>query len=272
MKLQLNMWSAGIVALCMCFGAHAQVAVVLEASSHEAIVGESLSLGLKTIDNGKETTLAWADAPVRWFFVRGGGHQSNRRAPELIENVASVRLEHSGVTMIGVHLAPEPAAMASADLRAMLDSELPASGQRSLAALVQDRENVVVQRHETAVTLVRASAPGLAPSGTSLSKAGLAAEIRLYADPTRIEVGSDLPIRAYAGADKPHVIVKARHVATSQEVVVETNGAGQGDVRIDRPGLWQLVFHHASASSDEGVDVDVYVASVTFEVSAGEKR
>ena len=250
--------------------------------------GESATLRLETHEAEGVREIAWGEAGVEWVFVRDSHSQRNHAGAPIEADGRTLRVSptRAGVTMVGVDLARRVEVMgveafgrlmerAGKGLEEMQtgpgkapprDQEAPPRDQEAPA---QDAEAPLqVLRVESACALVRV---GGAATDVGVSKSGLATEIRALMDPTALLLPSDMAVRVYAdGSGVPGATVIATHAASGAERRTTADEKGIAPVRLDRPGLWRVEFHHVVPSRDAEADWVVYSCVLTFEAGAGE--
>ncbi|MCP5111763.1 MAG: DUF4198 domain-containing protein, partial [bacterium] len=212
---------------------------------------------------------------VGWFFARVSGTQDNYAEDRLRQAAADQKaitlpLEHSGVLLAGLDKKPAIEQVQGRELLAFLGARTAFKTARGESRAVNPRRIYRVRRFESAKVLVRVPGPGgEAPhSATAQSKTGQLVEIRPLADPTSIAVGSDLPIRVYAGGEKRSgAMVLATNVSTGKSQKLTTDPVGAADFNVNASGLWRVEFHHAQKlEQDPDADWLIYSATLSFEV------
>lgn len=229
--------------------------------------GTQLRLRLQLDDGVSIRRVPWGE--IRWFFVRIAGTQENRSEIQPAnpqEDFVRVPLELGGVALIGLDMRPVVASMTRNEFAAFLKRRVdPKEGTKVEEAA---EGKVRVRWVQSAKTLVRVQAgeEGIAPSATATSKAGQAVEICPLFDPTLIQVGSDLPLRAYLeGSPMAGVKVRASSLGVTQNAITDANGFCH--LTITQPGVWRVEFHYAQPlKGDAEADWVLYSATLTFKV------
>ncbi len=124
----------------------------------------------------------------------------------------------------------------------------------------------------SACALFSIGQPGL--GAVSLKKSSFSASVRLYADPTSIRVGGDLPLRLYVKGE-PMPLVKLRAGSDGQEQAQElfSDSEGFARVKLDRPGVWQVEFSAIRAARRDAAAEWVHAShSLVFFVPAAGGR
>jgi len=210
---------------------------------------------------------------VRWLFSRSPGVQENledtKAAPG--EDFLGVPTGRAGVTVIGLDLPPTTLALSSEEWSAFVaEHVLTVPEARSVAG---DGRGVRIRQIASAKTLIRIRAddgPGVS-SAEAMSKAGLKAEIRPGADPTRLRVGSDLPLVVYADNIKRKARVTATALSGEAAQTVDIGAGGMAVIRITHTGIWRIAFHFLESAppGEPQADYVVYSGTLTFEVPEG---
>lgn len=198
----------------------------LGVSTSALAVGEPLRMTWRTA----EGDLAWPEGMLRHVMVRTLGEQTNADSiPASDGGVAEVPNESSGVIMAGVMLAPTTVRPDAGDL-ARLDAPstpVPAGANVTLVRCAK-----VLARADDDQTRGRRSS-------IATSKTGQPAEIRPLMDPTVAGVGSDVPLRVYAGLSaRGGAVLRARLVTSAGD---EAAGDSQQTLLADRSGI--AIFH-----------------------------
>lgn len=207
--------------------------------------------------------------PVDWLFVRAAGAQTNMGAGDApkpdARGRAALTIDHAGVAMIGMELAPTDSDWAPAVVR-----EFAARANREDPCLTAP---MPVRYVRSAVTLIHATdaAGGAGTDSSATSKAGLQVEIRPLMDPTRMQPGGDIPMRVYLEGDAAAGgTVHATHMPTGRTQRVKADAKGIAPLRIDAAGEWRLEFHEFRKARAEGEAALAASATLTFEVPAVE--
>jgi len=217
----------------------------------------------------------WPADRVEWLFVRGGPTQTNRHevhADHAQRGAVDVKIEHPGVTLVGVDQRPVVLNLTGDEWRAFLRANV-AETSNAAARLPEGSHPVRVRHVVSTKTLIRAArADGQVNSSPiATGKSGQAVEIRPLFDPTAIRPGSDLPMRLYVDGDKcVGAQGRATHVASGHAVTFVTDREGSAFFRVTEPGLWRVEFHQATPRpGDTAADWNLYTATLTFEVQKG---
>ncbi len=260
--------AAGLLALCGA-SASGQRVVALGADRLTLEPGESASLRLESVGAEGAREIAWGGAGVEWVFVRDSRSQRNHQSAPAGDDGMTVRVSpvRAGVTMVGVDLARRVEVM-KAEAFGQL-AERAGKASETVPGKVPPRDGGVrVLRVESACALVRV---GGAATDVGVSKSGLATEIRALMDPTALRLPSDMAVRVYAdGSGVPGATVIATHAASGAERRTTADDKGIAPVRLDRPGVWRVEFHHVARARDDAADWVVYSCVLTFEAGGGE--
>ena len=207
----------------------------------------------------------WKDTNIDWLFVRVAATQRNMDAVPLAPNGrALIPLDHPGIAVIGVDLAPRTDTLPLSDLNTFIADRARLNGP------LPERGAVRIRRVESAKTILRSGAPGQEAGSTEATgKTGQKVELRPLMDPATTPAGSDIAIRAYilgAGAGGARLI--ATHTPTGQTQDIACDGGGYGNLRITAPGEWRVEMHEVRAGDEHGL-VILYSATLTFSTPEG---
>jgi hypothetical protein len=219
---------------------------------------------------------SWPAERLGYFFIRSGGTQENRDTLPATQDAPTrsepIRLTHAGVAVLGLDMQPEVVLTPVADLQRFVEQNVAEGARSAVLGQASRQQAVRVRRVESALTMVRVpSADGKRrPSSIAMSKTGQPAEIRCLFDPTMLKVGSDFPVRIYAGGSaRAGVQVKATSVATGQSETKLTDASTTTHFRITSTGTWRIEFHYVEAlTEDPDADYVIYSGTLTFEVPA----
>ena len=244
----------------------------LSADRLVAVVGESVTLQLRSA-NENIADAPWTADQIAWLFIRGEGTQRNiprARYDNPDATSIEVRLTQPGVTMIGVDRRPQvqqwPAARVRETLQGLVDDvKLPAADGDAARVRVIESSKIILR-------VVGDDPRRGRQSAVAQSKSGQQVELRLMADPARVPIGSDLPVRAYVGGDKrPAARVTATHVesGTVQESLATRDGFV--NLTVTAAGRWRIEMFAADAA-EVGAEFDwiVYRSVVEFEAGGPE--
>lgn len=233
----------------------------LRPSSPDAIECAVVSYQVDTLERAVASEAAWPD-PVKRLFIRSPGFQENRSAEDAPkaafgQRSVAVTLEHPGVTLVGIDLAP-------------LDLDWPAESLRALAGAaphaIPGTGAVRARLIECAKSIVRVgSGPG-SHETVGTSKAGQVVEIRPFMDPAASPVGSDVALKVYIRGDAVQdAVVTATNASTGEVQHVNLAPSGNGFFHVASPGLWRLEFRKAIRTEKENQPPwTVYSATLTF--------
>ncbi len=210
----------------------------LEARTYALAKGEPLTLTWKT----GEGALAWPEGLLRHVLVRTLGEQTNADSIPASDGVmADVPSESTGVVMAGVMLAPATVRPDGNDLARLEAASAPVRAGTNVTLV---RCAKVLARLDDEQTRGRRS-----PIATS--KTGQPAEIRPLMDPTVAAVGSDVPLRVYAGLSaRGGAALRARLVkgagedaaAGDSDQTLVADGSGIAIFHVTRPGVWVIEY------------------------------
>ncbi|MEW6200240.1 MAG: DUF4198 domain-containing protein [Planctomycetota bacterium] len=238
--------------------------------------GATVAVHFDVGEAGTARPASWPADRIEWLFVRGGPTQTNRhevRADDPQSGAVDVKIEHPGVTLVGVDQRPVVLNLTGDEWRAFLRANVAESNNADAAHLPAASHPVRVRHVVSSKTLIRAArADGQVNSSPiATGKSGQAVEIRPLFDPTAIRPGSDLPMRLYVDGDKcVGARGRATHVPSGHAATFVTDREGSAFFRVTEPGLWRVEFHHASPrTGDPAADWNLYTATLTFEVQKG---
>lgn len=139
-----------------------------------------------------------------------------------------------------------------------------ATGPTMVAADFAPVASGLVRHVRSAINLFRA--PGATEaSAVALSKSGVAADIRCYLDPTRLDAGDELPVRLYVrGSAVGGVTLKYWREGDPLASHVVADPSGFCRIPIAKRGVWRLVFDHTVVRDSER-----FTGSLTFIVDGG---
>lgn len=205
-----------------------------------------------------------------WVFVRGEGTQENLDSPPAADASGQVPLPSvkSGAAMVGVDFSPTTETLAPAAAREFLSARTG-----SQIAIDESKPKLNVRWTRSCKTFVRIGAAGepVAASHVAVGKAGQEVEIRPLMDPTAGRIGSDIPMRFFAGGGKAAgARAIATPLATGKPQELRTSAEGIADLRLTDPGVWLIEFHHATKPQD--ADLAIASATLTFELTAEAAR
>lgn len=251
-------------------------AAFLTPSQFVVAPGATVAVHFDVGEAGSARPATWPADRIEWLFVRGGPTQTNRhevRADHPQSGAVDVKIEHPGVTLVGVDQRPVVLNLTGDEWRTFLRANV-AELSNAPAARLPDGSAAVRVRHVVSTkTLVRAArADGQVNSSPiATGKSGQAVEIRPLFDPTAIRPGSDLPMRMYVDGDKcVGAHGRATHVPSGHAATFVTDREGSAFFRVTEPGLWRVEFHHATPrTGDPAADWNLYTATLTFEVQKG---
>jgi hypothetical protein len=264
-----------VVAACGVAAAAGQTITYLTPAKYAATVGERVAVFSDVREGDVIRRTPWPTQTIDWLFVRAPGTQENREnvgPADPKEDFVSVTLAKPGVTMIALDTKPVVTIVSGKQFKAFAKRTATGRLYEDAIAAIADEDRVRMRRIESAKTLVRVLDPDGKPmshSAVAQSKTGQAVEIRALADPTMVAVGSDLPVRAYVGADaRPGVKMLATCVATGKTQEALTDPTGSCHFRISDAGVWRVEFHYAEPlENDPNADWVVYSATLTFETT-----
>ncbi len=266
--------AAILAATWLCGGAFAQDLRWIEPSAYRAAVGEDVLLHVQTRSPQGAASAAWPGDSVRWFFVRAQGTQDNRdaAAPAGGDTGLRLKLEQPGVTLVGLDLRPFDLRLTAAELREAVTRLRAAERPDELLARAGDHPQRV--SHIACMKTLLRSADRRGMSQVATSKTGQRAEIRLLIDATAIEVGSDLPVRLYAGDGKAaDAVATAIHDASGTREEFSVDREGIGHFALTHSGAWRIEFHDLQPAAQPAADEwTLYSATLTFEARGGEGR
>ena len=278
MKASLFLRLAPVLATLVGLG-HAQSTHYLHSDRFELAVGERIEVDFMARKEGELEEALW---PTRfdWFFVRGGGGQTNLSDPRVQpgRRTLELTLRRPGITLVAADRPAFVETVGKSELRIFLAEKVGRTtlNRRDLAALKAIAGDVVrVRRIESTKTLVRVlGAEGFLPnSAVAQSKTAQAVEIRPLADPTSVPVKGDLPLRIYVpNPDKAGTKVIARHPSSGRSQTFLTDRMGTGFFTISTVGLWTVEAHHARRTGGQDADWELFTATLSFEVPAGDPR
>jgi len=248
---------------------------------YELASGGELTLRFEREREGELARAAWPGS-FDWLFVRVAGHQETMTElgpADASEDFVRLRTTRPGITLIGADRPERVERVDAAELRAFLAAKV---GPRSLPAGWRETlggggraGGLRVRRVESAKALVRVlGGQDWRPnSATAQSKTGQRVEIRPLADPTSVQVKSDLPVKVYLPGAKRGVAVTARHVDSGRTQTFFTDDGATGFFTVSVSGLWTVEAHAARPLPDDpGADWEVATATLTFEVPHWDPR
>jgi hypothetical protein len=260
-------------------GAHArsQSTTFLVPSRFEAASGSKLEVHVELGAGGALSPAAWPSGALEQFYVRTAGTQWNLpdAAPARPEDAfVAVDLGDPDAAMIGLDRRPWIESVPGAKLREFLEKNVEASSLPEGWKARTEADNLRVRHLDSAKLLVRSlrgatvGEPERLPgSATSASRAGQRSEIKVIVDPTVMALGSDLPLRvSWSDSKDPDATILALHVPSGTASSVRAQ-RGNGWIRIDRAGRWQLEVHRARRlAEDAGADFEIETATLVFSV------
>jgi hypothetical protein len=264
-----------VIALLAGAAASAQEAVFLSPQSF-VIPGGQARVQLLSGQPAAAAATPWTADRTKWLFSRSAGAQDNLHdvAPAAADDFLAIPAGKSGVTVIGLDLAPQVLEF-TAD-----EWQKRASAMRPAGAPLENRsesgKRVRVRHLASAKALLRAGAaqgPDAA-SAEAMSKTGQAAEIRPLFDPTVLRVGADLPLAVYAdNIKRKDIRVAAASVQGGTVEEIEIGSGGLANLTLTHPGIWRIAFQviEPAPKVDSDVDWIVYSGTLTFEVQEAGK-
>lgn len=230
-------------------------------------------IGIEARSDREFINLGWPQREIRWLFVRGHGVQENRDtlAPLLTDPQSAIAPAATpGVNMIGLDFRPRQTTRTAAELRDELASraaEIP----DTLTILADDARLTVRYVASAKLLLQLPGESGPDESTVSTSKSGQAVEIRPLANPMRLPVGSDFPMRLYTGGDKRgEVRVIATHAASATQRQIDVDRGAFANLTLTHAGRWYVEFTHVEPRRDSdgsGADWIVWSATLTFDAA-----
>lgn len=217
----------------------------------------------------------WPSGSMTHAFVRALGEQANFDSiPSADGRIAEVAAAAAGVTMAGVTLTSELAKPDAGDL-ARLEEPTVRIEAGSAVRLVRCSKTLV-RRDDDATRGQR--------SAIAISKAGPPTEIRPMMDPTVALIGSDVPLRVFAGsAARPGAVLHARLIAPAAgaalpeavEQTIRANESAIAILNVSHAGVWLIEYETVMEShpladpadpKSRKAEVTWYQATLTFEV------
>jgi hypothetical protein len=259
----------------------AQSTTYLVPARFEAAAGGKLDVHIELGVGDALSPAAWPSGSLEQFFVRTAGTQRNLpdAAPAHSEDAfVTLDLGDPDAVMIGLDRRPWIESVPGPKLRAFLEKDVAASSLPEGWKARTESDALRVRHLDSAKLLVRAvreltvGVPEKLPgSATSASRAGQRSEIKVLVDPTVMALGSDLPLRvSWFDSKDVDATILAKNVPSGSEVSVRTT-KGNGWLRIDHPGRWQLEVHRARTLADD-VAADFEIESATLVFSVPEPR
>jgi hypothetical protein len=255
----------------------AQSTTFLVPSRFEAASGSKLEVHVELGMGDVLSPAAWPSGALERFYVRTAGTQRNlpEAAPARPEDAfVAVDLGDPDAAMIGLDRRPWIESVPGPKLRAYLEKNVEATSLPEGWTSRTEAEALRVRHLDSAKLLVRSlrgatvGEPERLPgSATSASRAGQRSEIKVLVDPTVMALGSDLPLRvSWSDSKDPDATILARHVPSGTASSVRA-AKGNGWIRIDRPGRWQLEVHRARPLADDpAADWEIESATLVFSV------
>lgn len=228
--------------------------------------------------------IEWPESGPPWLFVRAAGGQENygyERPFPRAEGALVLHLAPAEATVVGAELAPRIERLEAAELLAFLRERIPAAHWPADLAAQSPSVAQRVRRLESLELIVRAELAPAPPSGSAQSKTGQAAQIRPYADPTRVPLGSDLPFRVYLPGELEGGLVLAQRPDGAAPERLELGPGGIGRVTLDRLGRWSLEAHvlrrpapaaEGGPRTAEAVDWELVSTTLVFELRSDSER
>ncbi len=278
----LLLLAAAAVGATIAARAGAQSTTYLVPARFEAESGSKLEIHVELGVGDALSPAAWPTGGLDQFFVRTAGTQRNlpEVAPARPEDAfVSIDLGDPDAAMIGLDRRPWIESVPGPKLRAFLEKDVAASSLPEGWKARTDADALRVRHLDSAKLLVRSvreltvgGEPEKLPgSATSASRAGQRSEIKVLVDPTVMALGSDLPLRvSWFDSKDVDATILAKNLPSGSEVSVRTT-KGNGWLRIDHPGRWQLEVHRARTLADD-VAADFEIESATLVFSVPEPR
>jgi len=270
MRWKRTCWIIGVVGLGA-GAATAQTTLYLQPASFVPPEKSALAVSVAGGKLDEVQPARWPDE-VDWLFARSSGEQRNLEnvKPAAGESAISIELTRPGVTMIGLDLPPQIEVVSAKDWSPFLLTRVAQDQMQPALPAVARGDPARVEHVRSAKTLVRVSGHSAAGhSAVAQSKSGQAVEIRALADPTRVPVGSDLPVRVYVDGEKrTGVRVLASSVTGGTRQGQVTDATGACHFRITHEGEWRVEVHDLTAAKDKSTAYWVlHTATLTFFVS-----
>lgn len=255
----------------------AQSTTYLVPARFEAASGSKIEVHVELGFGDTLSPAAWPSGALDQFFVRTAGTQRNlpEAAPARPEDAfVAVDLGDPDAAMIGLDRRPWIESVPGPKLRAFLEKDVEASSLPEGWKSRTEADAVRIRHLDSAKLLVRSlrgatvGEPERLPgSATSSSRAGQRSEIKVLVDPTVMSLGSDLPLRvSWSDSKDVDATILARHVPSGATSSVPAR-KGNGWIRIDRPGRWQLEVHRARIlAEDPAADLEIESATLVFSV------
>lgn len=230
-------------------------------------------IGIEARSDREFINLGWPQREIRWLFVRGHGVQQNRDtlAPLLTDPQSAIAPTATpGVNMVGLDFQPRQLTRTAAELREELATraaEIP----DTLTILDADTRLTVRYVASAKLLLQLPGETGPDESTVATSKSGQAVEIRPLANPMRLPVGSDFPMRLYADGDKRgDVRIIATHADSRTQRELEVDRGAFANLTLTHDGRWYVEFTHVEPRRDSdvsGADWIVWSATLTFDAA-----
>ncbi len=225
------------------------------------LAGTPTTLELRLPARAGRPAPTWDTANVAQFFVRSAGEQTSHLPVEVAPGQQRMQfsLETPGPALLCIGLGP-PEARGRSD-----------SWQR----VTHCTKIVFTVRPKAPLRPMAATAnPGIT------AKAGQKVEILPLADPTRLRIGDDLPVRVYYEGVKVEAAIVTAAVyrtgfggpSTRVNAARPTDAHGTTWLPIKHAGIWVVRFvHEVQDEAQSHADAQQYVAELVFEVGEGEE-
>lgn len=213
----------------------------------------------------EQKQLKWADAAIRWVFVKTAQVQENRdSATDFLDAKGVLRapLPAEGPAMIGVDWKPVDETWSGRQLQALGATSVAQNG------------SYTVRHFQSAITIVRPAADQGQPSAIPVAESGLAMDIHALFDPSRLQLGSDLPFEvSLRGEEVEEATLRATHLQSGQKFSLRLRDGRQERFTPARSGVWLIECQLLRESpSPEGPRFEFYSGTLTFSIPGGERK